>query len=243
MDLPCTYTVSIANLRYLPLGASGDLGAVPVAANWSVGAGSGSSESLLLSGPTTFEAAGLSAYGGWNGLTATFPTVTDLSAYRGIAFDLSGSAELGYALAGCAALDNGANPENGRGANPPSQVGAPPSTPTTCPCLESPTATPAPVSAGAAFTLGRVVAVPDPNPNRIAVQIPASCARIRLRIYSAAGVLAYQAAYPAAAAGWLSLPFDFASPAFARGVYYARVQAQGLSGQSAEKIASFALIP
>jgi hypothetical protein len=124
-----SFNYTIANLRLLPIGASADIGAVPVAGtSWTATYGSPSTCSLTAFGPVTWGVSGTHAYGGSNSLTAPLPaSLTNLAAYRGLAFDLSGTASRKYNHQGYQDVDNGPEPAAGRGARLPAVVGADPS--------------------------------------------------------------------------------------------------------------------
>ena len=124
-----SFNYTIANLRLLPIGASADIGAVPVAGtSWTATYASPSTCSLAAFGPVTWSVSGTHAYGGSNSLTAPLPaSLTNLAAYRGLAFDLSGTATRKYNHQGYQDVDNGAEPAAGRGARLPAVVGADPS--------------------------------------------------------------------------------------------------------------------
>ncbi|HXL73871.1 MAG TPA: hypothetical protein VN963_09630 [bacterium] len=86
-------------------------------AAWGVYSGSGSSGQLSLSGPPAWGTIGTSVLFGWSSLTAALPGGgMDLSAYRGIAFELDGKANRTYAIDGLTETDNGPETVEGRGA-------------------------------------------------------------------------------------------------------------------------------
>ena len=120
-----SFTFTVANLRLLPKGLKGDDGAVTLAGNWFSYAGQGATSTLSLSGPATWGATGKTVVGGWNstGLPLT-SSQRDLTAYRGLAFEIGGTAVMKYNLNGCVDEDNGPDPKPGRGASPPITVGA-----------------------------------------------------------------------------------------------------------------------
>ena len=120
------YTVS--NLRMLPAGATGDTGAVAVnGGNWTVSCNGGSTCALTNAGPTTWGVTGSSVFDGQNVLNAPLqPSLSDLTSYRGLAFELAGSASRTYNFQGYQDVDNGPAAEPGRGATLPPDIGATP---------------------------------------------------------------------------------------------------------------------
>jgi hypothetical protein len=118
LENPATYHYSVANFRLLPPGQTGDSGAVTVTGGtWGFYSGSGSSGQLTLSGPPAWGVKGTSVLFGWGSLTAALPGGgMDLSAYRGIAFELDGKADRTYAINGLTETDNGPETVEGRGA-------------------------------------------------------------------------------------------------------------------------------
>jgi hypothetical protein len=123
------FNYTISNLRLLPVGGTGDLGAVPATGtSWTAACGSPSTCSVAAIGPVTWGLSGSHAYGGSNRLTAPMPAgLTDLTAYRGLAFDLAGTASRKYNHQGYQDVDNGPEAAAGRGASLPAVVGADPS--------------------------------------------------------------------------------------------------------------------
>jgi parallel beta-helix repeat protein len=131
-----SFSYTISNLRLLPAGETGDTGAVPVTGTtWTAISSGGSACTLTASGPLTWGASGSSALNGQNLLNAPLPTgFTNLTAYRGLAFELAGTASRTYSFQGYQDVDNGPDPEPGRGATLPANVGAtPPGLSTRCP--------------------------------------------------------------------------------------------------------------
>ena len=121
-----SYTVS--NLRLLPAGASGDAGAVAVSGgNWSVSCNGGSTCALANPATATWGDTGSSVFNGQNVLSAPLQSsLTDLTAYRGLAFELSGSGSRSYNFQSYQDTDNGPAAEPGRGATLPANIGATP---------------------------------------------------------------------------------------------------------------------
>jgi len=121
-----SYTVS--NLRMLPAGAIGDTGAVAVnGGNWTVNCNGGSTCALTNADPTTWGETGSSVFDGQNVLNAPLQSsLNDLTAYRGLAFELAGSASRTYNFQGYQDVDNGPAAEPGRGATLPANIGATP---------------------------------------------------------------------------------------------------------------------
>ncbi len=128
-SLVASFSYTIGNLRLLPAGGTGDAGAVPVTgAAWTVHSSGGSACTLTASGPLTWGASGSSVLGGQNLLTAPLPaSLTNLTAYRGLAFELAGTASRTYNFQGFQDVDNGPGAVPGRGATLPASVGADPS--------------------------------------------------------------------------------------------------------------------
>lgn len=119
------FTFTIANLRLLPQGRTGDAGAVTITGSWWSTAGQGSACALSASGPVTWGAAGKSVLGGWNTTGVSLPPgLADLGPYRGLAFEIGGKAVRDYRLNGCKDQDNGPEAKPGRGAVLPVAVGA-----------------------------------------------------------------------------------------------------------------------
>jgi hypothetical protein len=120
------YTVS--NLRLLPAGATGDAGAVTVnGGNWTVSCNGGSTCALTNPSPTTWGDTGSSVFNGQNVLTAPLQSsLTDLTEYRGLAFELAGSGSRTYNFQGYQDVDNGPAAVAGRGATLPANIGATP---------------------------------------------------------------------------------------------------------------------
>ena len=129
-SLADTFNYSITNLRLLPAGGTGDAGAVPVSGPaWTFTCASGSPCSWSASGPSTWGVSGTNAFFGSNNLTAPLPAnLQNFSAYRGLAFDLSGTAIRTYRFQGFQDVDNGPEALPGRGARLPASVGADPTT-------------------------------------------------------------------------------------------------------------------
>ena len=120
------YTVS--NLRLLPAGATGDAGAVAVkGGNWTVSCSGGSTCALTNPAPGTWGDTGSSVFHGQNVLSAPLQSnLTDLTTYRGLAFELAGSGSKSYNFQGYRDSDNGPAAEPGRGATLPANIGATP---------------------------------------------------------------------------------------------------------------------
>jgi Right handed beta helix region len=120
------YTVS--NLRLLPAGATGDTGAVAVnGGNWAVSCNGGSTCALTNLAPNTWGETGSSVFDGQNVLTAPLQSsLNNLTAYRGLAFELAGSASRTYNFQGYQDVDNGPAAVAGRGATLPANIGATP---------------------------------------------------------------------------------------------------------------------
>ena len=119
------FDFTVAHLRLLPKGENGDDGAVTLTGGWFSNAGQGSTCSLSQTGPVTWGATGKNVLGGWT--TSGIPlsgSQRDLTAYRGLAFELGGTAVRKYDLNGCLDEDNGPDPKPGRGAHLPITVGA-----------------------------------------------------------------------------------------------------------------------
>jgi hypothetical protein len=118
-----TFDYTITNLRLLPEGQTGDTGAVPITGTtWTVNACAGTNYVLSPTGRLS----GSNPQRGLNALSLPLPTgMNDLRAYRGLAFELSGSASTTYDLLGCLDEDNGPEAIPGRGATLPALVGAP----------------------------------------------------------------------------------------------------------------------
>jgi hypothetical protein len=116
-EQPAAFQYSIANLRFLPIGKTGDEGAVTVTgATWAVYSNNGSTAKLNLSGPVTWGTSGTNVLFGWNTLRATLAGgSTDLTGYRGMAFEIEGKAERTYAIQGLTETDNGPETVKGRG--------------------------------------------------------------------------------------------------------------------------------
>ncbi len=120
-----SFTYSIANLRLLPVGRTGDDGAVPVTGATVQAAGSGGS-TCTVSTPAaaTWSVTGANAFRGANSLTVSLPSgLADWRAYRGFAFELTGTATRDYKFQGYQDIDNGPDPVAGRGATLPANVG------------------------------------------------------------------------------------------------------------------------
>jgi len=116
-SLADTFNYSITNLRLLPAGGTGDAGAVPVSGPaWTFTCASGSPCSWSASGPSTWGVSGTNAFFGSNNLTAPLPAnLQNFSAYRGLAFDLSGTAIRTYRFQGFQDVDNGPKPSPAEG--------------------------------------------------------------------------------------------------------------------------------
>jgi hypothetical protein len=97
-----SFDYTIGNLRLLPAGETGDTGAVPVTGGaWTASSSGGSACTLTASGPLTWGASGSSALNGQNSLIAPLPAgLTNLTAYRGLAFELAGTASRTYNFQG-----------------------------------------------------------------------------------------------------------------------------------------------
>jgi hypothetical protein len=123
-----SFNYTVNNLRMLPAGATGDTGAVAVSGgNWTVSCNGGSTCALTNAASTTWGDMGSSVFNGQNALTAPLQSsLTDLTAYRGLAFELAGSASRSYNFQGYQDVDNGPAAEPGRGATLPANIGATP---------------------------------------------------------------------------------------------------------------------
>ena len=122
-----SFTYSIANLRLLPVGRTGDDGAVAVTgAAVQSGSSGGSTYTLSTPSAATWTVAGANAFRGANNLTVALPVaMTDWRAYRGFAFELVGTAARDYKFQGYQDVDNGPDAVPGRGATLPAGIGAP----------------------------------------------------------------------------------------------------------------------
>jgi sugar lactone lactonase YvrE len=127
-ESPATsYTYSIADLRLLPTGGTGDTGAVPVVGA-TVQAGSSGGSTCTLSTPdaATWSVTGANAFRGVNNLTVSLPSgMNDWRAYRGFAFEIVGTATRDYKFQGYQDIDNGPAAVPGRGGTLPADIGAP----------------------------------------------------------------------------------------------------------------------
>jgi hypothetical protein len=123
-----SFNYTVSNLRLLPAGAAGDTGAVAVAGgDWTVSCNGGSTCALTNPATGTWGDTGSSVFNGQNSLTAPLQSsLTDLTAYRGLAFELAGSASRTYNFQGYQDVDNGPAAVAGRGATLPSNIGATP---------------------------------------------------------------------------------------------------------------------
>jgi hypothetical protein len=123
-----SFNYTVSNLRLLPAGAAGDTGAVAVAGgDWTVSCNGGSTCALTNPATGTWGDTGSSVFNGQNALTAPLQSsLTDLTAYRGLAFELAGSASRTYNFQGYQDVDNGPAAVAGRGATLPSNIGATP---------------------------------------------------------------------------------------------------------------------
>ena len=123
-----SFNYTVTNLRLLPTGATGDTGAVAVSGgNWTVSCNGGSTCALTNPAPTTWGDTGSSVFNGQNALNAPLqPSLTDLTAYRGLAFELAGSASRTFNFQGYQDVDNGPAAVTGRGATLPPNIGATP---------------------------------------------------------------------------------------------------------------------
>jgi len=129
IDQPAApFAFSIQNLRLLPTGATGDDGAVPVAGEvWTGNCSAPSSCTLNPSGPTEWGLTGNAVFQGGTSLSAWLPDGQhDLTAYRGVAFEFSGTASRTYDFQGFENADNGPESPPGRGATLPPSIGADP---------------------------------------------------------------------------------------------------------------------
>ena len=127
LDAPATpFSFDIGNLRLLPAAGSGDTGAEPVSGlTWSIRCENGAACALSQKSPGVWSISGSTPFGGSNALIASLPAGSkDLRRYRGLAFDLAGTASRSYDLQGYQDVDNGPDPASGRGATLPAAVGA-----------------------------------------------------------------------------------------------------------------------
>jgi uncharacterized protein (TIGR03437 family) len=127
LDAPATpFSFDIANLRLLPAAGSGDTGAEPIAGlTWTATCQNGATCALSQKGPGVWSISGSTPFGGTSTLIAWLPAGSkNLSRYRGLAFDLAGTASRSYDLQGYQDVDNGPDPAPGRGATLPAAVGA-----------------------------------------------------------------------------------------------------------------------
>jgi hypothetical protein len=123
-----SFNYTVSNLRLLPAGATGDTGAVAVnGGNWTVDCNGGSTCALTNPSSTTWGDTGSSVFNGQNVLSAPLQSsLADLTAYRGLAFELAGSGSRTYNFQGYQDMDNGPAAEPGRGATLPPNIGATP---------------------------------------------------------------------------------------------------------------------
>ena len=123
-----SFNYTASNLRLLPTGATGDTGAVAVnGGDWTVSCSGGSTCALTNLAPTTWGDTGSSVFNGQNALSAPLqPSLTDLTAYRGLAFELAGSGSRTFNFQGYQDVDNGPAAVAGRGATLPPNIGATP---------------------------------------------------------------------------------------------------------------------
>ena len=102
------------------------------------------------------------------------------------------------------------------------------------------TATPTPTSNGAtptppAAAIGplsilRTAAVPQPNPDRLMLDLSSACGSVTVKVYTRALVLAFQQTFAGASDGWTSLSLGPQFAHLASGSYYATVSAKALDG-------------
>ncbi len=131
-DWAVTFNYTISNLRLLPTGQTGDAGAVTIESNlyWSAYAGTDQTggtpavSTLNPVGPPVWGCVGNDPLFGNNSITGGVEGsgVTNLSTYRGIAFEISGGATMSYALSNQVDLNNG---PTASGASSPASQGAP----------------------------------------------------------------------------------------------------------------------
>lgn len=123
-----SFNYTVSNLRLLPAGSTGDSGAVAVnGGDWTVSCNGGSTCTLTNPAAGTWGDTGSSVFNGQNALTAPLQSsLSDLTAYRGLAFELAGSASRSYNFQGYQDIDNGPAAEAGRGATLPANIGATP---------------------------------------------------------------------------------------------------------------------
>ena len=122
IDGPATaFQIAIANLRLLPTGAAGDVGAVPLTAGtWTASCASGSTCSLAQTGPMTWVESRSERSSGSNTLVAPVPSnLLDFTVYRGLAFDLTATASRCYAYYDFVEIDDGPDAAPGCGATLP----------------------------------------------------------------------------------------------------------------------------
>jgi len=129
IDIPASFNYTVSNLRLLPLGQTGDAGAVAVTgAAWTTNCSGGSTCSLSVTAPPTWGITGTNIFNGANSLSAQLPSgMTDLTPFRGLAFELAGTASRTFSFQGFQDVDNGPDATPGRGATLPANVGADPS--------------------------------------------------------------------------------------------------------------------
>ena len=123
-----SFNYTVSNLRLLPAGATGDSGAVAVnGGNWTVSCNGGSTCALTNPASGAWGDTGSSVFNGQNSLTAPLQTsLSDFTAYRGLAFELAGAGSRSYNFQGYQDVDNGPAAEPGRGATLPPNIGATP---------------------------------------------------------------------------------------------------------------------
>jgi hypothetical protein len=123
-----SFNYTVSNLRLLPAGATGDSGAVAVnGGNWTVSCNGGSTCALTNPASGAWGDTGSSVFNGQNSLTAPLQTsLSDFTAYRGLAFELAGAGSRSYNFQGYQDVDNGPAAEPGRGATLPANIGATP---------------------------------------------------------------------------------------------------------------------
>jgi hypothetical protein len=123
-----SFNYTVSNLRLLPTGATGDTGAVAVnGGNWTVSCSGGSTCALTSPASGTWGDTGSSVFNSQNALSAPLQSsLSNLTTYRGVAFELAGSASRTYNFQGYQDVDNGPATVAGRGATLPANIGATP---------------------------------------------------------------------------------------------------------------------
>ena len=87
-----------------------------------------------------------------------------------------------------------------------------------------------------------VVAYPNPNPKRLALQLSSNADSVDIEIFSKGMILSARSLQGAAPSGWSQVPLPDEFESLASGVYYARLNAKKGEARTAPKICKLMIL-